>query len=54
MTRKTSASIGSVHTYYEHFLNHYKRSIVVAYGLHIIDSSETETPVKVSVYVSVR
>lgn len=34
MTRKKSASIGSVHTYYEQFINHYKRSIVVAYGLH--------------------
>ena len=53
MTRKTSASIGSVHINYEHFLNHYKRSIVVAYGLHIIDSSETNAS-KVSVYVSVK
>ncbi len=42
MTRNASASMGSVHTYYEHFLNHYKRPIVVAYGLHTIDSSETE------------
>lgn len=40
MTGKTSASIGSVHTYYEQFINHYKRSIVVAYGLHTIDSSK--------------
>jgi hypothetical protein len=54
MTRNASASIGTVHTYYEHFLNHYKRPIVVAYGLHIIDSSETERHAKVSVYVSVR
>ncbi len=45
MTRKTSTSIGSVHTCYEHFLNHYKRSIVVANGLHIIDSSETENAI---------
>ncbi len=43
MSRKTSTSIGFVHIYYEHFLNHYKRSIVVAYGLHIIDSSEMDT-----------
>ena len=42
MTRNASTPIGSVHTYYEHFLNHYKRPIVVAYGLHIIDSSETD------------
>lgn len=54
MTRNASTSIGSVHTYYEHFLNHYKRPIVVANGLHTIDSSETERYAKVSVYVSVR
>ena len=55
MTKKASTSIGSVHNYYEHFLNHYKRSIAVANGLHTIDSSETENALcKVSVYVSVK
>ena len=54
MTRNASTPIGSVHTYYEHFINHYKRPIVVAYGLHTIDSSETERYANVSVYVSVR
>ena len=57
MRRETSTSNGSVHNYYEHFINSYKTLIAVFSCLHLARTSsirERLISARVSVYVAVR
>ena len=53
MNWETSSSTGSVHNYYERFINSYKTFVVSFSRLHFINSRKTDI-CRVSVYVAVR